>query len=626
MQPNAAHIRGCLMLSWLCVGLLVACGDDASPVDASPASTSTPLPPPEDKDLDGYYTPEDCDDTDKDVHPDALETCNGVDDNCNDQVDEGELLDPPLWYADGDGDGYGDPGTEVGACSPPDGYVDNGEDCDDTADDISPAAEEICGDGIDNNCDGTGVPCGLTGNIDLSAAAAAYSGVTSLDRAGIALALGGDLDGDGAADIVLGATGYSSDPSIADDGGVFVFLGSTHPTDLSLEGADVILTHQESYFYTGQVIASGGDITGDGRDDLVIGTPNDAENGTRSGAAWVVPGPFSAGSGLRLLDDAAFRLTGVTTGDSAGSALAMGDFNGDGNEDLAVGAWSADSADVDAGLVYVLYGPLELSTGQSRSLAEADVLLSGEGKYHEAGTSIASPGDVNGDGVDDLLIGAPGYNDPQSDDDTDIGAAYLVLGPIEDDISLADADVVFRGGSPGGMAGKVVAGAGDLDGDGLMDIAIAAPYADTIVEGAGAVYMFHDPVEGEHSLAAADVVLSGDLPELHLGYAMSTAGDLNGDGFGDLLVSTYQDPDARGRSQRGVYVLYGPIEGSLYSGDQPNFIADAASEYAVGYAIAGGGDVNGDSFDDILVGVPFKDVEDWAFGGAGYLFLGSPAL
>ena len=129
--------------------LVAACNDKSDPVDPVDTGEVDPV----DSDGDGFSAEEDCDDTDASISPDADELCDGVDNNCDGEIDEDTAVDAGTWYADADTDGYGDAGAAITTCSVPSGYTDDATDCDDTSADINPAADEYC-DGIDNDCNG----------------------------------------------------------------------------------------------------------------------------------------------------------------------------------------------------------------------------------------------------------------------------------------------------------------------------------------------------------------------------------------------------------------------------------------------------------------------------------------
>ena len=168
----------------------------------------------------GYAdNPDDCDDSNPASHPGALEYCDDIDSDCDTALDDPDAVDTAPFYADSDGDGYGDPDSALAACAPPEGYVDDAQDCDDADAEISPDALERCADSVDNDCDGT------VDQICAYLAGADYSAIIEGDGGdfGHRLDLRGDLDGDGVVDVVVTASSYDS---VASNGGrAYVFFG-----------------------------------------------------------------------------------------------------------------------------------------------------------------------------------------------------------------------------------------------------------------------------------------------------------------------------------------------------------------------------------------------------------------
>ena len=230
---------------------------------------------------------------------------------------------------------------------------------------------------------------------------------------------------------------------------------------------------------------------------------------------------------------------------------------------------------------------------------------------------MAGAGDVDGDGLDDLLIGAYG-------DDTNgstAGAVYVVYGAITGDLDLSDYDVKILGEDGADQAGYAVSGAGDADGDGLADLLIGANTDESGGGNAGAAYLVLGGVSGESSLAdVAAAELIGESGADYAGWSVSGAGDVNGDDLDDLLIGAYGDDD-NGSNAGAAYLVLGGVSGPLdLSAADAKLRGDGGSDYA-GRAVAGGGDVNDDGLGDLLVGAYGEDSGGSA-AGAVYVILG----
>jgi hypothetical protein len=311
------------------------------------------------------------------------------------------------------------------------------------------------------------------------------------DRVGFAITGFIDLDGDGLADLVTGAPGAGD----AGGGEVWIVFGrdAAWPPTVQLGDVGASFASTGSGAQAGHAVARAGDVDGDGIDDLLVGAPGAAGG---AGAVTVVAGDGDAQlswTAGQPLDDGTTTLTGEAAGDEAGSSVAgAGDVDGDGIDDLLVGAPGNDERDEDAGQVYLVLGR---SSGWPLDLEQADASYWGDEAGDAAGRSVAGTGDANGDGLDDVLVGAPG-NDVGG---TDAGKIYLLFGRTdgwETDGHLMGAQAWFLGVQGHDVAGSAVAGVGDVDGDGIGDLAIGAPGRDGAGgdpedpdDGAGEVYL-----------------------------------------------------------------------------------------------------------------------------------------
>ncbi len=535
-----------------------------------------------DIDADGWTSCEgDCDDLEGSVYPGAVEQCNGADDDCDGSV--------PIDEADDDGDGYR--GCE--------------DDCDDGDEDINPGETEVCNDWIDNDCDGTDNDCQLAGEINLADADDLIDGGDALDAltAWRGPRGGGDIDGDGLPDIVVGA--LLDDVGLVDNGAAYLFYDSMYGVvDVSV--ADAVLVGEAAGDAAGAV-AIAGDVDGDGFADVVVGARYQSEAANDAGAAYLVRGPVT---GQVDLSNADSRWTGEAAEDRAGLDVASaGDINGDGLDDVLIGARFQNAGGEDAGAAYVLLGPV---ADGDHSLSGADAKLVGEEAGDNAGYFISTAGDVNDDGLMDLMVGAP-FNDAAA---FDAGAAYVVYGPVSGVVDLASADAILLGEAEDDWAGIVVGAAGDLDGDAHGDVLIGAPYNDAGGIDTGAVYIQFGPVQGSINLADSTAKLHGEQSDDRAGTlgGASAAGDVNGDGFDDLLVGSALQ-DAGGTDAGAAYLVYGPILGDVPLGDaDAKLLGEADHDHAC--SVWPAQDLDGDGYDDFLVGA-----NQWFSNGPGTAYV-----
>ena len=543
----------------------------------------------------------DCDDAESTVNPLADEYCDSVDNDCDGTVDEPEALDASTWYQDSDGDGYGDGTSSTTACSEPSGYSTDATDCDDGDVSVNPAAEDDCGDGIDQDCSGDDLSCRYTGTFDLGTYGVKLIGEDAADYAAYSVASAGDVNADGFDDLLIGATG--DDGGGAEAGAAYLVYGPV-TADLDLSAADAKLIGENPEDHAGMSVASGGDVDGDGSDDLLVSAPFNDDGGSNAGAAYLVYGPVTADLDLSSADA---KLTGEGADDYVGySALAAGDVNSDGIDDLLLGAQGGGAA----GAAYLVYGPVTADL----DLSSADAKLTGEASGDAAGASV-SVGDLNGDGYSDLIVGAYG----SSDGGSYAGAAYLVYGPVTADLDLSAADAKLIGENAGDYAGWSIASAGDVDADGHDDLLIGAYGNDDGGGDAGAAYLVYGPLLTDLDLSAADAKLIGEDPDDRAGISVASAGDVDADGHGDLLVGAEHDDDG-GVDAGAAYLVYGPVTANTdLSAAHSKLIGEDVEDYA-GSSGASAGDMDADGYGDLLVGAYYDD-DGGTEAGAAYLLL-----
>jgi len=317
---------------------------------------------------------------------------------------------------------------------------------------------------------------------------------------GRAIGRGGDVDGDGLADLVIGA--YGADPNGTFSGRSYVVFGSGLNGSVGLakvaSGAGGFAIDGEAELdFSGHAVAGGGDVNGDGLDDVVIGAYGADPNGETSGRSYVV---FGAGGGevVALAEVVAgsggFAIDGEVEGDRAGAAVAIvGDVNGDGLADLAIGAHLADPNGLSSGRTYVVFGKASGAKVDLGAVAAGDGGFAIDGQVFRdySGFSVAGAGDVNGDGLDDLVLGAYGAD---SNGDKS-GRAYVVFGKESGakvalwSIAQGDGGFALDGEAQEDQAGISVGGGVDVDGDGYADVIVGAFGSDAKGKDAGRSYV-----------------------------------------------------------------------------------------------------------------------------------------
>jgi len=538
-----------------------------------------------DPDGDGHYGAEaDCDETDPEVYFGHEEWCDGKDNDCVDGVPADEV--------DDDGDGQM-------VCA---------GDCDDADPAVGAFFPEVCDDGVDNDCDATDSPCVAFGStVELENADAVWTGELTGDELGdsIAAVPPSSQDVDGC--VLMGAEKQGTTSA----GAAYLVCGAV-AGERSAVDVETVWYGTTMSERVGNAVTAAGDVDADGRTDLMVGAPSHENiQMAEPGRVYLLLG--TEPTSQSVLEQAAVIYEAEAILDDVGPALASaGDVDGGGHADLLIGAEGNDRGGTEAGAAYLVMGEVfgEEPPSGIQPLADADVVFVGEATQHRAGSAVAGAGDVDGDGYDDVLIGAP-----QAEG---VGAAYLWHGAQtwpQQVVDCADADMTFHGGEFGDHAGIAVAGAGDVYGDTFDDVLIGASGVDGA---AGAVYVLDGPMSESMGPEDAACVLTGEVPGDEAGSALAGRGDVDGDGVPDLLIG----------APRAIYtgmaylVLGNQLRGEGGDGidlhDARTGLRGVAPDDEAGSALAFVGDLQGNGADEILIGA--KGSEDLA--GAVYLLYG----
>ncbi|MCB9758266.1 MAG: FG-GAP repeat protein [Alphaproteobacteria bacterium] len=365
-----------------------------------------------------------------------------------------------------------------------------------------------------------------TGELNLGASKGRYYGTTGAN-AGKAIAGGGDVDNNGQDDFIIGASKDAT--AYTNAGAAYLVSNYTRGKNYLPTGATTLLG-DGYYDYFGWAVDVASDLNGDGNSDLLVTAPYwDVSTASQEGATFLFYGPLTADV---TAADANAYFVGEASNDLFGTrVLDVGDTDGDGNDDFMVSTRYEDSAGTNAGAVYLF---TTWSDGENLA-SSATAKITGEFDDDNAGNQIAAAGDVNGDGFNDFLVGALG--------NIGTGAAYLVLGPMSGTSSLSSAETYFTGQLSGDQFGSSMI-AGDIDGDGTVDVVVGANRQGT--DNRGAFYVFMNPGAGNISAFNAEIKVIATAADDYLGSWMDLALDTDFDGTDTLIVG------ASGRGQGGL--------------------------------------------------------------------------
>lgn len=389
---------------------------------------------------------------------------------------------------------------------------------------------------------------------------------------------------------------------------------------------------------SGQVVSHAGDINGDGFDDVIIGAHQASPNGTSwAGQSYLVFGSDQAWDtrlDLSSLDGSnGFVINGVDEQDQSGIAVsAAGDINGDNIDDVIIGAFASRvNGQYYTGESYVVFGKNTSVAGNFSASIELNALdgsngfvIYGSAGLDDSGYDVAAAGDVNNDGVDDVIIGTPGYPDTKVGKSCVVfGKNTLVKGNFPASISLSDLDgsngFVINGIELGDKSGGSVSGAGDINGDNIDDVIIGAVdrYSD-----AGESYVvfgktgnFDATIELSALNGGNGFAIKGVAEGDNSGYQVSGAGDINHDGIDDVIIGTFNTiaDVSSGLYANDSYVVFGKntllegefsksIELQALNGSNGFVIKGLETDYYSHGSVSAAGDINDDGVDDVIIG------------------------
>ena len=501
-------------------------------------------------------------------------------------------------------------------------------------------------------------------------------GAVSIDSSGISVSNAGDINGDGYDDVIIGASG----PEFVNSGISYVIIDSLAtlaPTAFPTRNPTLSPTRKPTMPYraasdldlaeltlaqgfkaigasggdwSGVSVSGAGDFNGDGYDDVIIGAYySDPYERNAAGTSYIIFGKLNGFNDIDLASNLSavsqgFKVFGAVSNDQSGfSVSGAGDINGDGHDDIIIGAYAAEGL---SGTSYIIFG-------KENSFSDIDLAINlintGQGfkvfgAYWDdrSGYAVSGVGDVNGDGFDDVIIGAP-EADPYGR--SSAGTSYIIFGKaigfgdidLANDLSATAQGFKIFGANNFDKSGTAVSGVGDINGDDFDDVIIGAPNQESSMTGGTSYIIFgkannFTDIDLANDLAASGrgfKVFSANWND-HSGVSVSGAGDLNGDGYYDVIIgATGADPYARD-SAGASYIIFGKasnftdidLANDLAASGRGFKVFGAASGDYSGGAVSGSGDVNGDGYDDVIIGATGANSYTRSDAGTSYVIFG----
>lgn len=331
----------------------------------------------------------------------------------------------------------------------------------------------------------------------------------------------------------------------------------------------------------GAAVSDAGDVNGDGYSDLIVGAYNYTNGQSSEGAAYIYLG---LASGINATPQVILE-SNQASANYGRSVAGVGDINNDGYDDIAVGAYNYDNGQTNEGRVYVYLGSVS-----GVSITPVATLEVNQAQCN-FGVSVAAAGDVNNDGFDDVIIGAYNYDNGSTNE----GRAYVYHGNAT---GLNTTPVsIMESNSAQAYFGWSVGGGMDVNGDGYDDVIVGAYNQSNGQSNEGLTYVFHGSASGINTTPAATREIN--QANAFYGESVSSAGDVNNDGYDDVIVGAYLYDN--GQTTEGAAFIYHGSAAGISAAPVTSLEANITFAY-FGYAVDNAGDVNGDGFDDVVVG------------------------